>query len=199
MSNAVFPTLPGLQWGVTKTPIFSSKVHQSVSGRELRAAYYSYPLYKYSLKYELLRSDSVNAELQTLMAFFNARQGKFDSFLFTDPEANSVTAQGFGTGDGTTTAFQLAHAYGGYSEPVFDINGTASIYINGVLKTVTTDYTINSTGLVTFVSAPAAAAALTWTGTFYYRCRFVDDTAEFDNFMYKLWALKRLDFQTVKP
>jgi len=199
MSQQVFPTLIGLAWDVTKTPMFSTKAHKSVSGRELRAAYYSYPLYKFGLKYDVLRSDTVNAELQTLMGFFLARQGSFDTFLFTDPEVNSVTAQGFGTGNGTTTAFQLAHAYGGYSEPVFDLNGTASIYVNGVLKTVTTDYTISSTGLVTFVSAPAAAAALTWTGSFYYRCRFVDDTAEFDNFMYKLWALKRLDLQTVKP
>ena len=31
----------------------------------------------------------------------------------------------------------------------------------------------SSTGMVTFVTAPAAAAALTWTGAFYWRCRFL--------------------------
>ena len=37
MGNAVFPTLPGLKWGVTKTPIWSTQVQKSISGRELRA------------------------------------------------------------------------------------------------------------------------------------------------------------------
>ena len=45
----------------------------------------------------------------------------------------------------------------------------------GVTQTVTTDYTISSSGLVTFTSAPANGAALTWTGEFDLPMRFDTD------------------------
>lgn len=189
MSDAVFPTLPGLSWSVLKTPQWQTKIQPAVSGRELRAAYRSTPLYKITLSYEVLREGSAFMELQTLFAFFNARQGSFDNFLYSDPTDNAVTAQGFGTGDGATTAFQLQRSYGGNTEPVMNINGAPSIYINGSL---TSAYTI-SNGMVTFTVAPAAAAFLTWTGGYYYRCRFAADEQEFENFMYKLWLVKKLE------
>jgi len=49
--------------------------------------------------------------------------------------------------------------------------GDLLIYKDGVLKTLTTDYTVSSTGLVTFAAAPAAAAVLSWSGTYYRRVR----------------------------
>src|SRR4051812_12387575 len=106
MSNAIFPTLAGLAWDVLKTPLWSTSVQQSVSGKEIRAQYFSTPIYRWRLSYELLRASAV-AELQTLIGFFHARQGKFDSFLFSDPADNAVVQHGFGLGNGTTVAFQL--------------------------------------------------------------------------------------------
>lgn len=158
----------------------------------------AYPLWKYTLTYEVLRDDTVNNELKTLAGFFLARQGQYDSFLFTDPDDSAVTAQSFGTGDGTTLAFQLIRTYGGFAEPVQNVNGAPSIYVAGALKTVTTDYTISSTGLVTFTVAPTAGQALTWTGSYYQRCRFLMDAADFEKFMRQLWELKKIQFQTVK-
>ena len=110
MSNAVFPVLAGLDWNVIKTPVWKTRIQEAVSGKELRAALMSYPLWKFSLSYTVLRANAANAELQTLMGFFNARQGMFDSFLYTDPTDNSVANQSFGTGDGSTTAFQIGRA-----------------------------------------------------------------------------------------
>lgn len=195
MSNAVFPVLAGLDWNVIKTPVWKTRIQEAVSGKELRAALMSYPLWKFSLSYTVLRANAANAELQTLMGFFNARQGMFDSFLYTDPTDNSVANQSFGTGDGSTTAFQLLRSLGGFTEPIQNVNGTPTIYING---TPTAAFTLGSTGVVTFTTAPAPAAALTWSGNFYYRCRFLQDSSEFDNFMRDLWALKKLTFQSVK-
>ena len=197
MSNAVFPSMPGLKWGVTKTPIWSTKVQRAASGRELRAAYFSYPLGKFSLSYEVLRSGAL-AELQAMVGFFNARQGSFDSFLYTDPEDNAVTAQQFGIAVAGQTQYQLVRSYGGFTEPVLGLSGTPSIYVNGVLKTSGTDYTISSLGLVTFTAQPTAGQALTWTGSFCYRVRFLQDSAEFERFLYQLWSLKKIEFQTVK-
>ena len=199
MSNAVFPTLPGLAWNVMRRPRWSTVAKQSVSGREFRAAQFSYPIWEYELSYEVLRGSSALPEVQQLIAFFNARSGSYDTFLYTDPDDKSVTAQQFGVGDGSNKVFQLVRAYGGYIEPVYDVNGAPSIYVNGALKTLTTDYTISSTGLVTFVTAPGVSMPVTWTGNFYWRCRFLQDEAEFNQFLYQLWELKRLTFKTVKP
>jgi uncharacterized protein (TIGR02217 family) len=198
MSNSVFPTLAGLAWSVTKSPMFATKVQSAVSGKELRTAYMPYPLWKFHLTYEVLRADVVNAELQSLMGFFLSRQGAYDSFLYTDPTDYSVTNQQFGTGDGSTKSFQLTRTYGGFSEPVQNVNGTPTIKDNGTTKATPADYSINSTGLVTFVTAPVSGHALTWTGSFYYRVRFLQDVADFDNFMHQLWQLKKLELQSVK-
>lgn len=195
MSNAIFPVLAGLDWNVLKTPVWKTRIQEAVSGKELRAAFMSYPLWKFSLSYTVLRANAANAELQSLMGFFNARQGMFDSFLYSDPTDNSVTGQSFGTGDGSTTAFQLVRSLGGFSEPIQNVNGTPTIYVNG---TATAAFTLGSTGVVTFTTAPAAAAVLTWTGNFYFRCRFLQDSSDFDNFMKDLWTLKKLAFQSVK-
>lgn len=58
------------------------------------------------------------------------------------------------TGNGVTTAFSTVFPYLDAAD--------LSIYVNGTLKTITTDYTLSggsgSAGTVTFLSAPAAAA-----------------------------------------
>lgn len=196
MSDAVFPVLPGLAWDVKKAPIFNTRVQQAASGRELRVGFYSYPLWKFSLAYNVLKADTVNAELQQLMGFFLERGGQFDSFLYSDPTDHQVSGQQFGTGDGSTTAFQLTRTLGGYAMPVNDLNGSPTVYVGGAVQD-TASYSI-STGLVTFTTPPANGAALTWEGAFYYRCRFLADTAEFNNFAYQLWELQQLEFQSVK-
>lgn len=193
MGNAVFPTLAGVSWPKLKTPIWKTAVQQAVSGRELRAAFRQYPVYKFTLTHDFLRADSTNAELQALLGFFNARKGSWDSFLYVDPLDNSVTSQSFGTGDGATTKFQLVRTFGGDVEPVMNLNGNPSVYKNGVLQTLGSSYTI-SDGLVTFATAPAAGAALTWTGSYYYRCRFERDSEDFEGFLQDLWSLKKISF-----
>ncbi len=194
MSNNILPTLAGLSWDISASPQFSTSIKRAVSGYEARAAFIVYPLWIFSLKYDILRDNIANNELKSLLGFFNSRQGSFDSFLFAPPADSSVTAMSFGTGTGAQTVFQLVRSYGGYVEPCNNINGAPQIYVAGVLKTVTTDYTISATGAVTFVSAPANGAALTWTGSFYYRCRFMNDSIQPIQFMQNIYNLGKLDF-----
>lgn len=194
MGNSVFPSLPGLKWGVRRSPHFSTTIKTSVSGREFRAANQLYPRYHYKLAYEFLRDKRTGVdELRTLVGFFNNRYGSYDSFLFSDPDDKSVTAETFGIGNGSTTQFQLVRAFGGFTEPVFDLNGAPLIYKAGVLQTVTTHYTVGSTGVVTFVSAPGSGQALTWTGAFYRRVRFRADFSDFEKFLTELWELKTVE------
>lgn len=194
MSNAVFPALAGISWDTGKMPEFNNIKHRAASGYEYRAALMVYPLYTFSHKYDVLRDDVANNELKTIVGFFNSRQASFDSFLYTDPADNSVTAQNIGTGNGSALTFQLVRSYGGFIEPVNNLNGAPGIYVNGVLKTVTTDYTISATGLVTFAVAPPNGHPVTWTGSYYYRCRFVEDKMAPIQFLQDLYNLKKLDF-----
>ncbi len=201
MSQAVFPSMPGLKWGSVKTPMWSTKIQRSASGRELRAAYYSAPLWKISLSYEVLRSGAL-AELQTMVGFFNARRGSFDSFLYSDPEDHLVVNQAFGIAAAGQTQYQLVRTYGGHVDPVLapklSGDGAVVISVNGVPQTAGTHYTLGVDGLVTFLTPLTAGHVLSWSGEFYYRVRFVQDSADFDNFLHQLWALKKIEIQTVK-
>jgi uncharacterized protein (TIGR02217 family) len=200
MSNAIFPnTFAGLEWNTTREPIWSTSKRSSVSGRAFHIANFSYPRYRYKLSYSVLQQRAAFTELTQLAGFFNARQGDFDTFLFTDPNDNAAAAQTIGSGNAVATQFQLVRSFGSYIEPVYDVNGTAQIFVNGVLKTLTTDYTISASGVVTFVAAPGAGLAITWTGSFYRRVRFEKSSAEFTQFLKNLWSLKSLELVSYKP
>ena len=198
MSSNIFPTLPGLAWNVSIAPTFSTCVKQAVSGREMRASFMAYPLWKFSLSYEFLRDGKSGIELDTMLGFFLMLKGQFDSFLYSAPSDNAVTAMAFGIGDGVQTQFQLNRNCGaggfGFVEPVQNVNGAPSIYKAGTLQASGAQYNINSTGMVTFVTPPGAGQTLTWTGSFYYRCRFLQDAAEFSTFMQDFWELKKMEF-----
>ena len=210
MSNATFPDLRGLSWEYTLTPTFSTGVQQATSGREVRAAFWSAPLWKLSLSYAFLHDDQQHvdsngySELQQLVGFFLARQGAFDSFLIDlvqltrKPQDSTVSGQPIGTGDGSTTSFQLVRNIGGYLEMVQNPAGqTALVYVAGTPKVQGTDYTI-SNGLVSFASPPAAAAAITADFQWLWRVRFAQDEQEFANFMYLLWECKKVDLISVR-
>ena len=202
MSAAVFPTLPGLSWSVDKQPEFSTVVRASASGQETRVALWPNPRWRFKLGYDLLRADS-HLELQTLMGFFLARQGQFDSFLYQDADDNSVTGQPIGMGDGVTTAFQLYRALGGFAEPVRapNLGATLNIYLGGVLQSPIT-YSVSgwgatAPGMVTFTTAPSAATPIAADFSFYFPVRFAADTAEFSEFMHQLWELKQIELISV--
>ena len=194
MSNLVFPTLPGLTWNIVRSPQWATRIQKAVSGKEFRSAWMSSPLYNFRLSYEMLREAASFQEIQQLVAFFNNVRGSFDSFLYLDPNDNTVSAHGFGTGNGVQTTFQLMRSYGGNLEAVGQLNGVPSIYVGGVLQVAGAHYTLGSTGLVTFAAPPIAGAVLTWTGSYYYRCRFLQDTLELSEIMNTVWEAKKVEF-----
>lgn len=199
MSNAVFPTFPGLSFESTRTPVWSTTTKTSVSQRSFTSANASYPIYRYKLHYEVLRQTPGYAEMTAMVGFFNSRLGGFDSFLFTDPDDNRAVAQAFGVGTGTATQFQLVRTFGGYVEPIYDLNGTPAISVAGVLKTAGADYLVSAGGLVTFTTAPPAGAALTWTCSYYRRVLFAQDSIEFVQFLAGRWNAKTVELMSKKP
>jgi uncharacterized protein (TIGR02217 family) len=191
MGSSVFPSLDGLEWGVKKTPQFFGKVMRSVSGVEVRASFSSDPLYNFSIPFEFLRQYASYTDLATLMGFFMARKGSWDSFLYSDPSDYSVTDQSIGTGDNSDTTFQLVRTLGGNTENVCNVHALTNIKVDG---SVTSAYTASATGLITFTSPPANGKTITWTGTYYHRCRFTEDELEFENIMSGLWKSESVDF-----
>jgi uncharacterized protein (TIGR02217 family) len=205
--TAIFPALPGLGWSVTKAPRFATRIQRAVSGRELRVLDQPYPLWTWTLTYGVLRDQSDTrgsgglgvgySELRTLLGFFLAQQGALTPFLFDDPTDDSISGQIIGTGDGSTTAYQLVRTMGGFAEPIVAPNVISGIYFNGVLQSPSS-YSVNtSTGIVTFTAAPPAGQIVTASFTYYFQVRFAGDTAEFENFMYQLWQLKTVKLQSV--
>jgi len=69
-------------------------------------------------------------------------------------QTQTITGENVGTGDGTTTVFNLQET------PILE--GSDTIYVDGTAQTRNTDYTINyDTGQITFTTAPASSAVIT--------------------------------------
>jgi hypothetical protein len=145
-------------------------------------------------------------EYRLFAGFYSLMQGQWDTFLYLDPNWCTENNQQFGTGDGTTTSFQLLGGGGpnynslaGFDlvQNVIPFSGL-NIYVNGVLKTLTTDYTVGSSGIITFTTAPANTTLLTWTGSYYQRCRFLTDEMEFSEFMNNWWENMSIELQVIK-
>ena len=205
MTYQLFPTnLPGLTFDWTKTPTWSTRQLTSASGKEQRAANWSYPIYKFSLQFEFLRSN-VNNEFQTLIGFCNQMQGMYQPFWFNDTTDNTATAQGIGIGDGVTKVFPLVRAVGGWVDPVAYTPSITAVYLNGVPQTPggawvasTVTPAFGGANAVTFVNAPAIGSVITADFTFYFACHFAQDDPEFSNMMTNLWEVKKLDFVSIK-
>jgi hypothetical protein len=129
MSNLVFPTLAGQDIAIKRTPVFSTVVQTAASGKELRASYQGTPRWRYEIPLKFARvtgfsTNTITNEMAAILGLFNAVKGKWDSFLYTDPYSNTAANTPFGTGNGSTTAFQLLDIEG---FPIFDLNGTPTI------------------------------------------------------------------------
>ncbi|HLG86261.1 MAG TPA: DUF2460 domain-containing protein [Alphaproteobacteria bacterium] len=205
MSTAVFPALAGLEYPVTRTPVFKTLVQESVSGKENRAALQVYPRWKWSLSFNFLRDDS-NNEFRTLLGFFLARQGAYDSFLFDDVDDDGVTDQPVGVGDGSNLNFPLVRTLGGFVEPILAVNTNvvATVKVNGVLQAFTSQWgwlfgAYGPYGIAfTPGNAPGNGASVTATFNYYWPVRFTADDNDFTKFMNKLWEQKKLEFESVK-
>jgi uncharacterized protein (TIGR02217 family) len=209
-----YPVLNGLTYSVIKRIIGGNTlIAKAGSGREVRVGLWSNPEWEWDLTYEYLPDKVANgttsSDLKQLMGFIGANMGALIAFPFMDPDDNTVLGQLIATGDGVTASFYLTRTYGLSAgttsyEPIgyLDNTYTTKVYVNGVLKTLTTDYTLSTATpyfqKVNFISAPAAAAAITVDMRYYFMARIKDDSVEFEKFMDKLWALKKITLVSLK-
>lgn len=192
MSGAVLSSTIGYRLQAEKTPMWGTSIAWSRSKTRYAVQQQAYPLWQIDLSVEVLRDQAGTDEAKNLMGFFNSRAGAFDSFLYTDPDDSTVTDQQFGVRDGVTTQFQLLRSFGGFLEPVQNVNALTNIKSNGSALTNPTHYTIDANGLVTLASAGTNGHVLTWTGTYYWRVAFNEDKLAFGKMFKDLWELKKL-------
>jgi|SRR5882672_7906393 len=200
MSTQVYPVLNGLGFPVTRSSVWSNNIQRNVSGKRVAIALWSYPLYQWELTYNYLRAAIAFGEMQTLEGFFNKRQGRFDSWLFADPDDNAVTAQAIATGDGVKSTFQLQRTFGGATMPVLAPNVLTAAKINGVTQAGVTMTVWGSAtpGMITFSAPPGNGTAITADFSYYFPCEFTDDTMSFEKFLATLWSVKSVKFQSLK-
>ena len=158
-------------------------------------------------------------ELEQLSGLFLQCRGSYGEFYYSDPDDYSRSAQAVGIGDGTTTTFPLTYSWGtgpfspAMTVPVGGIERITAVYFNGSAPGAvssppaptpppTTYYSwsmdATNTQLV-FNYPPPAGAVITADFTFYFRCRFMDDTQEYSQWAQNLWEVQQVQFESVKP
>ena len=103
-------------------------------------------------------------------------------------------------GDGVTTSFQLYKQTGEQKIPITNVEAFGKVLMwsandqalmwsanDQALMWSNDFYQITSDGRVVFNRPLALGESISITGTFYYRCRFAEDSQEFTLFSYKLW------------
>ncbi|MCV2449613.1 DUF2460 domain-containing protein, partial [Paracoccus sp. DMF] len=130
-------------------------------------------------------------DLAAVVAFFEARNGRLHGFRFKDwgdhksclPSGTPApTDQVIGTGDGTTTAFQLVKRYASGSQTwvrtiTKPVAGSVAIALNSAPQA--SGWSVHTTtGVITFAGAPSAGATITAGFEFDVPVRFDTDVLD---------------------
>jgi uncharacterized protein (TIGR02217 family) len=182
-----FPTAVGFL--ASGGPTFSTGVNEGFSGDEQRNRNWKNTRGVWTIDLKC----KPQAYFDAVHAFFLVVGGQADAFRFKDHRDFNATGQLLGTGDGTTTVFQLVRNYtsGGrtyvrtifkpVTSSVLDFEGnplpdTVNIYDNGALQTPITIWTVDyTTGIVSFATPPAAGHIITADFQFHFPVRFTSD------------------------
>jgi uncharacterized protein (TIGR02217 family) len=173
--------------GARGGPERRTQIVELASGDEERNASWANSRRRYDVAYGIRRAD----DLAAVVAFFEARNGRLHGFRFKDwadhksclPAGTpSPIDQPIGTGDGTTTAFQLAKRYTSGAQSwtraiANPVAGSVRIALGGSEQA--SGWSVDTTtGLVTFGSSPSVGTAVTAGFEFDVPVRFDTDTLD---------------------
>ena len=174
---AKFPETPKFSYSYGLTKQFKTLINEMDGGNEVRRRLLRFPKRSVSLIYpELTKAnrDILSDWFQTYYGAYGDSSGTL--FYFFDQTLRHWTDEYVGVGTGAADTFDL-------HSKTTTAGATLKIFLDGVLKTVTTHYTI-STGSgsegadqVVFVSAPGAGVLITsdFNGYLRIKARFADD------------------------
>lgn len=184
---------PEISYGSSGGPAFNTSVFVASSGFEQRNINWEYARCKYDVSHGI----KTHEQMAEVLDFFYVVKGKATGFRYKDWADYQLDMEQIGVGDGVTTAYQITKTYTvgaesyvrtlrkivqpftppapptpGYNDPavVFEV------YVNDVLQTITTHYTIDyNTGIITFTSPPANTHTIKVNGEFDVPVRFDTD------------------------
>jgi uncharacterized protein (TIGR02217 family) len=179
-----FPT--ALSFGSIGGPERRTDVVTLASGFEERNTPWAHSRRRYDAGIGLRSMDDID----TLIAFFEARRGQMYGFRWKDwadfksckPSAQvAATDQVIGSGDGVVTEFALSKAYVSgdavYVRPVAKpVAGTVLVALDGVVQVEGPDFSVDAvTGVVSFFEAPLAGVSVSAGFEFDVPVRFDTD------------------------
>ena len=165
-------------------PMFNTTVVRTNNKSEFRNQNWTYPIHQYDVSFGAKRLNL----MADMLEFFWAVGGRLNGFRYKDwtdfkscsvDETVAFDDQEFGTGDGSTTQFQLSKTYtkGALSFTRNIYKPIASGFLIGVNGSATgSGWSLDTTtGVVTFSVAPTDTHVLTWGGEFDVPVRFDSD------------------------
>ncbi|MCP4660977.1 MAG: DUF2460 domain-containing protein [bacterium] len=182
--NVSFPT--NQSYGTEGGPGFSTKIVETASGAEHRVALHNQPRHVYNAAHTI----QTIADAVAVLKFYTARSGAAASFRYKDwsdyattdtwvtydGSAVTDTDQLLSYGNGEKTQFQLKKTYnddGGAVQRTITLPVESSVVISFDGTPQTTGWTVNdTTGIVTFATAPDAGTVIRCGFEFEVKVRF---------------------------
>jgi uncharacterized protein (TIGR02217 family) len=173
--------------GARGGPERRTQIVELASGDEERNASWANSRRRYDVSYGIRRAD----DLAAVVAFFEARNGRLHGFRFRDwsdyksglpSNVPSPLDQLIGTGDGTTSTFQLVKHYTSGAQSwtraiTKPVAGSVRMALDGVEQS--TGWSIDTTtGVITFAAAPGSGVTVTAGFEFDVPVRFDSDTLD---------------------
>lgn len=159
-------------------PEFKTLIVPMANKRERRNAEWAEGRHRYSLPFQNLNAP----QYASIRQMFQVCRGQLHAFLYRDPLDNEADNETFAFGDGTTDTFQLSKisTIDGVSYVrnvyAFGDDDVVTAEVGGVAAPFTLD---RDRGVIIFDTAPANAAAITWSGPFAVWVRFNNDWLPF--------------------
>lgn len=187
---------PQVQYASSGGPMWRTEIVELNGGQEQRNLIWSDARHRYQIS-----EFQTDTDIDTIIKFFHAMQGQYHGFRLKD-WADYRTGSNYSTptsedellvgdADGVNKVFQLVKNYTAGSNTYIryltkPVSGTVLISVDTVTKTETTDYTVDyTTGIVTFVTAPAAAAVVKGGCEFDVPVRFDTDALDLHHASYQ--------------
>lgn len=181
------------------------------SGAEERNARWKHSRRRYDAGYGVKTYEA----LSEVVAFFEERRGRLYGFRWRDRLDHSSAApdtgvassdQLIGTGDGTTTTFQLVKSYGSvyspYQRPIAKpVTGSVRVAVDSTEATEGTDFAVDTTsGIVSFLAGhiPASGTAITAGFLFDVPVRFDTDYLEVDLSAFAAGAIPKIPLVEIR-
>jgi len=193
--------------GARGGPERRTQIVELASGDEERNASWANSRRRYDAAYGIRRAD----DLAAVVAFFEARNGRLYGFRWKDwgdyksclpSETPSATDQAIGTGDGTTTIFQLVKAYSSGAQTwtrtiTKPVAGTVTVARNGIVQV--SGWSVDTTtGQITFTTAPANGVTITAGFEFDVPVRFDTDRLDVTHDIERLGSITSIPLIEVR-